>query len=288
LNDLKKKSLIQWALLLAGTLLTAAPFPMLFIPHEIAPGGLTGVATVINALTGLPVGALTAAMNLPLFLIGWKRMGRLFAVKSLVGMVAVSVWIDYVPFPVIPCDALMAALFGGALMGLGIGLVIRGGATTGGTDMMATMIHDHFPAISVGGFLLAIDCVVIALSALVFDLQAAMVAMVALFISTQVMDRTVEGFNSAKAFFVFSRESAAIADAVLRELNRGATLLHSRGAYSQSERDVLLCVVTRLQIPRFKAIVRQMDAEAFVVVTDVREAMGEGFTLPQSNSEEVT
>ncbi len=279
----KHGGILKWLSMAAGVVLTALTFPMFFIPNQIAPGGLTGISTLINALTGLPVGLMTIFLNLPLFLISWKRMGSAFSIKSLLCMVSLSAIIDLLPIGPVTDDPILAAVFGGTMLGFGVGLVIRGGATTGGTDMAATLIHERFPAISVGGLLLAIDFCVIAASGVVFNVQSALYALICVFLSSRVMDRTVEGFGSAKAFFIFSSQAEAIAKAVLTEISRGATLLHGRGAYTREERDVLLCVVTRLQIPQLKTLVKSIDPTAFVMVTDVREALGEGFTRPAAD-----
>ena len=276
----KNKHITQWISLAVGTFLMAVSFPLFFIRNDIAPGGVSGLATIIYALTGFPVGMMSAIINVPLFLISWRHMGRAFAAKSLVAMLGVSAVIDLLPMSVVTTDPVLASIFGGALMGVGLGLVIRSGATTGGTDMAAMLIHQKVPIISVGGFLLAIDFCVVVLSGIVFNLQSAMYAVISIFISTQVMDRVIEGLESAKAFFVFSSKTSEIADAVLLKMERGVTLLHAQGAYSRQEKDVLLCVITRLQIPQFKAIVEELDPSAFLVVTDVREALGEGFTRP--------
>ena len=274
----KRKGFLPWLSLAAGILLTAAPFPLFFIPNDIAPGGVSGLSTVIHRLTGYPVGVMAAILNIPLFWAGWRRMGKGFAAKSLAAMLGVSAMIDLLPLGAVTMDPVLASVFGGAAMGAGLGLAARGGATTGGTDMAAALIHERFPVVSVGGFLLALDFVVILLSGFVFSVQSAMYATISIFLSAQVMDRVIEGLESAKAFFVFSPMSREIADAVLGELGRGATLLHGQGAYTREEGDVLLCVITRLQIPRFKALVQAIDPAAFLMVTDVREALGEGFT----------
>lgn len=280
----KHRALWQWISLIVGIFLTAAPFPLLFLPNDIAPGGITGLATLISSLTGWPVGLLAALLNAPLFLISWRQMGRGFAVKSLIGMLGVSAVIDLLNVAPVTRTPMLAAVFGGVVMGVGVGLVIRGGATTGGSDMAATLIHKRFPVITVGSVLLALDCCVITASAFVFDIEAALYALIAVFLSARVMDRVVEGLQSAKAFFVFSAQTDEIADAVMDRLSRGATLLHAKGAYKKRENDVLLCVVSRLQIPQFKGIVQDIDPEAFVMVTDVREALGEGFTRPPAES----
>ncbi|MCL1964885.1 MAG: YitT family protein [Firmicutes bacterium] len=276
----KYRGLRQWMLLAAGVFLAAASFPLFFIPNDIAPGGVSGLSMIVHALTGFPVGTLAAVINIPLFVVSWKRMGQAFSLRSLICMLGVSILIDLLPVGPATADPILACVFGGVILGTGLGLVIRGGATTGGTDMAAAIIHERLPVITVGGFLLALDFGVILLSSLAFDMQSAMYATISIFLSTQVMDRVIEGFERAKAFFVFSRKSKEIADVVLKDLARGATLLHARGAYSGQEREVLLCVMTRLQIPRFKAMVRDVDPDAFLIVTDVREALGEGFTRP--------
>lgn len=276
----KNRTLLSWLSLIAGIVLTAAPFPMFFVENDIAPGGITGVATLLHSATSLPVGMLSALLNAPLFLISWRRLGRAFAIKSLIGMLGVSAVIDLLPIGTVTRDPILASVFGGVIMGIGIGLVIRAGATTGGTDMAATLIHERFPALTVGGLLLALDFCVILASGLVFSLQSAMYALIAIFLTTQVMDRVVEGFESAKAFFVFSPKAEEISRVVLERMSRGATLLHGKGAFSGTEGDVLLCVVTRLQVPQFKQLVEEIDPAAFVMVTDVREALGEGFTRP--------
>lgn len=283
----KREGLKQWMLLAVGIVLTASPFPLLFIPNDIAPGGISGLATLIHSLTGWPVGLLAALLNAPLFLISWRRLGRMFAIKSLIGTIGVSLVIDLMPLEPVTQDPILAAVFGGVLAGTGLGLVIRAGATTGGTDMAATLIHEHFPALTVGGLLLAVDCCVITASAFIFSVQSAMYALISVFLTSQVIDRVVEGFSSAKAFFVFSGRTPEIAQAVMERLGRGATLLHGQGAYSKKESDVLLCVVTRLQVPHFKSLVAEIDPDAFVMVTDVREALGEGFTRAQDEQEQL-
>lgn len=277
------KGWLQWASLAAGIVLTAVPFPLFFIPNDIAPGGITGIGTLLHSLTGFPVGMMSVLLNIPLFLISWKRMGTGFAVKSLLSMIAMSAIIDYLPIGAVTSDPVLASVFGGVIMGAGIGLVIRGGATTGGTDMAAALLHERFPAISVGSVLFVIDGCVIIASGFVFSLQSAMYALISIYLSTQVMDRTIEGLGSAKALFVFSPRTQEIAEAVMARLDRGATLLHAMGAYSKQDRDVLLCIVTRLQITQFKSIVKEIDPDAFIMVTDVREALGEGFTRPSVN-----
>lgn len=264
-----------------GVVLIALAYPLFFLDNNIAPGGLTGVAMVINELWSMPVGLLTFLLNLPLFIVSFLRRGGGFVLRSFVAMFCLSAIIDLAPVSVLTMDPMLASIAGGVLLGVGLGLVIRSGATTGGTDMAASLLHARFPALSVGGMLLGIDFMVILLAGIVFDMESALYALVALYLSARLMDQVVEGLNPAKAFFIISDEHQTIAGAILQQMDRGVTLLQSRGAYSGAERDVLLCVVTRLQTMQLKRIVASVDPKAFVIVTDVHEAMGEGFKKVQ-------
>lgn len=267
----------SWAGLALGVIVMGLAYPLFFIEHQIAPGGLTGVATVIHHMVPIPVGLLTFLLNLPLFFISFLRKGRGFVLRSFIAMMGVSAVIDLAPVAAVTTDPMLAAVAGGVMLGVGLGFVLRSGTTTGGTDMAAALIHEKFPVISVGGVLWGIDCVVILAAGLVFDFQVALYSMVALYLSTKLMDQVIEGLNTAKAFFIITDEHEQLTKEIMTQMDRGVTLLHGKGGYSGVEREVLLCVVTRLQTMQLKRIVSQVDAKAFVIVTDVHEAMGEGF-----------
>ncbi|GHU72537.1 membrane protein [Clostridia bacterium] len=270
----------RWAEMIgyaAGLIIMSAAYPLFFLANDIAPGGLSGVAMLLREWLPLNVGMMTFILNLPLFVLGYRQRGFAFIARSFLAMTVTSMLIDALPFAPLTRDPLLAALGGGALLGIGLGLVIRANATTGGTDMAAMMLHKRFPILSIGGILLAIDCVVILGAAVVFEPQSALYALAALYVSTRTMDAVVTGFDTAKAFFIISDEHAVIAQKIMTELERGVTLLHSKGAYTGAEREVLLCVVTRTQAPQLRRIVLAADPKAFLIATEVREAMGEGF-----------
>jgi uncharacterized membrane-anchored protein YitT (DUF2179 family) len=271
-----------YILMAVGAALAALAFDLFFLPNNIAPGGLTGVATLLNHLLGLPVGLTSIALNVPLFLVGYRAAGGSFAFRSLLAMLALSLLIDLIGLHPLTHDTLLASVYGGLLMGLGLGLVLRAGATTGGTDLAAKLIHNRWPLISVGGVLLGIDCLVVAAAGLVFAAEAAMYAMIALLISAKLMDWVLQGWNTAKQLLIVSNRAEAIAQRVTAEMNRGATLLPGVGAYSGQPRNVLLCVVSNIEVARLKALVAQEDPRAFVTVANIHEAMGEGFAgLPE-------
>ncbi len=281
LDRLKGESarlLRDYTLVLLGTLVAASSFSFFFLPHDVAPGGVTGIAQVISSFTGFPVGLLSFAANVPLFLLGWRRVGWRFALRSFAAMTLMSAFIDLLPVRDLAEDNLLAALFGGALMGVGLGLVVRGGATTGGTDMAAGMLHARLPFLSIPSILLAIDGMVIFVASLRFGFRAGLLALLACFVSAKAMDMVIKGLNTAMQFLIITREKEAIRQRILFEMDRGATEISARGAYSGTEIGALVCVVSRMQAAHLKKIVAEVDPDAFVTVCDVHEVLGEGFT----------
>ena len=276
-KHISKQTIKAYVLMLTGTALTALSFDLFFLSNNIAPGGLTGVATLVHHLTGVQVGLATIALNVPLFLIGYRAVGGSFAFRSLITMLLLSALIDLIPEMPLTDDMLLASIFGGVLMGVGLGLVMRAGATTGGTVLAAKIIHTRWAIVSVGGFLFALDCVVVVAAGVVFDAQAALYAMVAILVTAKVMDLVLQGMNSAKQLLIISDSAEAIAKRVTVDMGRGATLLSATGAYSGEPRGMMLCVVSNTEVARLKEIVAEEDPRAFVTVSNVHEAMGEGF-----------
>lgn len=267
----------DYGLMLIGALIAAVSFTNFFVPNDIAPGGVTGIATVVNHLTGWPVGVVSFVINVPLFLMGYHSGGRRFVMRSFATMAAFSVLIDLLPDVVITHEPMLASIFGGILLGIGLGLVLRAGATTGGTDLAAQMVHKRFSFLSVGTILLTIDCAVVLLAGVVFDVQAALVALIALYISTKVMDMVLKGWNTEQQMMIISDHADEIAHHICTDMERGATMIEAHGAYTGEKRGMVYCVVTRAEIMQVKTIVAQCDPRAFVTVSDAYEVMGEGF-----------
>ncbi len=277
-----RKQFFMWFQILSGTLVCALAYKMFLIPNEIAPGGFTGIGQLISHLTGWQVGTITLGLNIPLFLMSARTLGLSFGIRSLVATVGLSVLIDFLPVPsVIPADAsermMLATVFGGVLGGAGFGLILRGGATTGGSDMLAKLIKERFPSVTLGSVMFLVDAAVIAASAFVFDIVSAMFALISTYLMSHVIDILVDGLNSARAYFIISEKHAVIASRIMTELERGATALKGRGLYSGHDKDVLLCVISRTESAALRAIVAETDPKAFVIATNVHEALGEGF-----------
>ncbi len=277
-SENKKKELLSaYGQILLGCVIGAAAYPAFLIPNNIAPGGITGIATILNHLLHLPVGTVSLAMNIPLFLIGYRTMGKAFAFRSLVATVLFSLLIDLLPLPVISTDPLLGTLFGGVVLGIGLGLILRGGATTGGTDMVARMVHRRFPFISVGAFLFALDFLVVLAAGILVGSSEALYAMINIFVSARVIDAVMTGFGGNRACFIVTGKWESVAQRIMDEVGRGATYLQAKGAYSGEERPVVLCVAAPQEITAIKEIVREEDEKAFMLITEAHEALGEGF-----------
>ena len=264
--------------ILLGCFLGAAAYPLFLTPNRIAPGGITGIATILNHLLQWPVGTVSLILNIPLFLIGYRAMGKVFAFRSLVATVFFTLFIDILPLHPLTTDPLLGTLYGGVLLGIGLGLIMRGGATTGGSDMIARMVHKRFQFVSTGSFLFAIDFAVVLAAGFLIGTTEALYALISIFLTAKVMDVIIIGFSANKACFVISDRWQEISDRILRDMDRGVTQLTSRGAWTGTERPTLLCVIGRSEIMSFKRILREEDENAFVIIVEAHEAIGDGFT----------
>ena len=266
-------------LIIAGLLCSSAAYNLYLIPNNIAAGGFTGIGQLINHFADISVGTVSILLNVPLFLLSLKSLGLRFGLRSLIAMFGLSLLIDHLPLPAATNDMLLACIFGGTLGGLGFGLVLRGSATTGGSDMLASLIHRHVPFIRVSVGIFAVDGLVILASAFVFDQQAAMYALICTFLMNVVVDLVLEGPNSATSYFVISAHSDEIAQRVMEQMDRGVTAFYAKGMYSGEDKQVLLCVVNRFESVLLRKIVFAVDPKAFVIANKVHEVLGEGFKM---------
>ena len=273
-----------YAQMVVGCLIGGAAYPLFLVPGKIAPGGLTGVATILNHLFNLPVGMTSLIMNIPLFILGYRAMGRVFVFRSFVATILFSVAIDAIQLPAATVDPMLGTIFGGLLLGVGLGLIIRGGATTGGTDMIARMVHQRFQFITVGMFLLLIDCCVVLAAAFFIGTTEALYALICIFVSSKMIDTVMLGMTSNKACFIITDAWESVTQRIFADLDRGVTHLTARGAYSGMERPVILCVTSPQEVARLKNLVNEEDEQAFMFITDAHEALGEGFTALSGDS----
>ena len=264
-------------LVLLGLLAAAIGYRMYLIPNQVVNGGFTGVGQLLNHLMGVSVGTVNIVLNVPLFLVSMRSMGVRFGVRSLIAMLLLSLLIDHIPLPPATDDLLLAAIYGGAISGIGFGLILRGSATTGGTDMLASLLHRIIPVLRVSYGIFFFDGVVIIASAFAFEPQAAMYGLISTFICNVLIDLVLEGPDSAHSYFIISDKSDEIAERVLRDMDRGVTALEAVGMYSHTKKRVLLCVVNRFETIRLRRIVFEIDPKAFVIANKAKEVLGEGF-----------
>lgn len=263
--------------IVCGAILVALGLNALLIPNRIAAGGASGIATILVHLVGVSPSTVLLAINVPLLVAGSRvfgvRFGAYTVLGTLVTVAAVGLTQGLSP---LTHDPLLAALYGGVVTGIGMGIVFRFRGTTGGTDI-AAKLASHYSGISLGDSLLAIDALVVIVAGILFSAEYAMYALIAIFVCTKTIDVVQEGLYTAKAMFVVSNQGEAIAAALMHKIERGVTLLPSKGAFSKQERTTLFCVVGRTELTRAKRVVLEIDVNAFVVVTDAHEVLGEGF-----------
>lgn len=263
--------------ILAGLICSSAAYNLYLIPNNIAAGGFTGIGQLVNTFMDIKVGTVSILLNVPLFALSMKTLGLRFGLRSLLAMLGLSLFIDYLPIPCVTNDMLLATVFGGALAGMGFGLILRGSATTGGTDMLASLIHRRIPTVRVSVGIFVVDGLVILASAFVFDQQAAMYALICAFLMNVMVDIVLEGPNSAHSYFIISDHAEEIAQHLMDELSRGVTAFAAKGMYSRQDKQVLLCVVNRFEAMRLRRIVFSIDPTAFVIANKAHEVLGEGF-----------
>lgn len=269
------------AIIFLGTGIYAFGIYAFTAPNQIAPGGVTGLATVVNDFTGFPIGAMVTVFNVPLLLIGFKMLGREFLVNTLFSTVFFNLQMDYL-YPLLPVyegNKLLAAIFGGVFIGIGLALVFMSGGSTGGTDIICKIIQQKKPHISFGTIVFIADLTVISIAAIAYrSMEAALYAVIAMFVSTKAIDGLIYGTNVRKLIFIVSKHSEELSRIIAHDLYRGCTLLHGKGAYTGEQKEVVLCACKTSEFYKLKHMVKRVDPEAFMVVTDSGEVFGEGFS----------
>ena len=282
LEKLFKNSITDYIIIALGASLYAASVAVFTSKNNIAPGGLTGVSTMLNYLFSLPIGAMIFLMNIPLFLWAFFKNGKGFAVKTMTGTALVSVFIDIFQavLPFYGGNIMLAAIFGGALSGLGLGLIFARGGSTGGTDIIAVSLNKRFPHISTGRLMLLSDAVVLTAAAIVYgNIESALYAGITIFVSVRVIDAVTYGTSrgNGKLIFIISDSYDVISREIIQKLGRGVTILDGSGAYTGNSKRVLMCAARPNQVVKITKGVKIIDKNAFIVVTTANSILGEGF-----------
>lgn len=271
----------EYFMIFIGSLFYAGGFQIFLYRNDIITGGVTGIAMIVNLITRLPVGLLVVVMNIPLFIMARMSFGRRSTIASLICMLLSSFMIDAIAVRSISLgsvDLMVSSIYGGLLMGIGLGVVYRTGATTGGVDIMAKFMRSKWQHLNMGTLILMLDIAVILVFAVIFNkIESALYALIAMFINATVVDVVLYGLNSSKACYIISEKSDTIKQRLLDELDRGVTVLHGEGGYTGDRKDILLCTINKRQISQLRNIIKREDSNAFVMVSDVRDVFGDGF-----------
>ena len=276
-----KRNIKNYIVTSIGALLMAIGINTFFIPHHMLSSGTSGIAIILYILFNFPIGIQLVLMNIPIFYSGYKLLDKDYLIAGTYGMLILSLFIDATKFLTeynLTDDILIAAIFGGVIVGLGSGLIFRVNSNTGGADIIALIFKKYY-SLDVGIVIFAINCVLMIVSAFLFGFKAAMYTLLSMYVCALVTDRVIEGFNRKKTVTIISEHVDPIADAILNEIGRGVTFLHGEGAFTNQDRKVIFVVVTLTQVAKIKLLINDIDPKTFMIVQDAAEVSGRGFTL---------
>ncbi|MFL0583621.1 YitT family protein [Solibacillus silvestris] len=272
-----KNSVMEYVFVIVGAAIIAFGFNVFLFPNQVASGGVSGISTILYGMFGWNAGIVQYAFNIPLFIAGVLVLGKKFGIKSFIGTIALPFFVilteSWDPWTLNP---LLGAIFGGIVVGLGIGLVFKGNASTGGTDLLAQIIT-KYTGLTLGTSVLLIDGLIAVSAAVVFDLEKGLYALIGLYVTTKTIDIVQLGFSQSKMVYIISQKETEVRDAIYKEINRGITRLPAFGGYTGEERPVLMVVVYQTEFTRLKQVLKTVDPQAFVIVSDAYEVLGEGF-----------
>ncbi|MGM0876474.1 MAG: YitT family protein [Bacillota bacterium] len=271
------EKLIECIYILIGSTFVAIGFNLFLLPNRIASGGVSGISTILDSTLGFEPAYVQWAFNIPLFIAGVILLGKQFGIKTLIGTIFVPLVVyltrNWEPATL---DPLLGSLFGGIAIGLGLGIVFRGKASTGGTDLAAQIIH-KYTGLSLGTCVALIDGLIVLSAAFVFNIEQGLYALVSLYVTSKTIDIVQIGWGRSKMTMIITNKQIEVQDAILHEIDRGVTRLAAHGGFTNNERPVLMCVVDQTEFTKLKQLVRSIDPQAFVTVTDASEVVGEGF-----------
>lgn len=279
-NNSLTSLIIDISAYIAGGSIYAVAINSFTAPNNIAPGGASGAAIVLNYLYNIPIGILTIIINMPLFIIGFFKLGKKGVLKSFIVMVLSSIIIDITePFlPVFSGNHLLAAIYGGVLIGFGLSLIFMRDATTGGTDLAARLIQQSAPHMTMGRLIMFIDLIIVAISAFVYrEMESALYAIITIYVTGQIIDGIMYGMGSGKFIFVITSKYEQLSQAIMDKLQRGVTLLEAKGAYTGKPQKVIMCAVRKPEAFKIRRLINHIDPDAFIIIGEAGEILGEGF-----------
>ena len=278
--SLAKLNPLKYLGIMAGCLVAASSINLFVVPSSLLTGGVTGIAIIFYFLTGLPIGAQTLAYNVPLLIASYKLLGKRYTLDVVIGTVMFSLALDATKFlgAYAPTDDLMlAAIYGGIFNGIGYGIVFRMNGSTGGFDILGAIFKKYY-SMEIGSVIFGFNCFIVAIAGVLFNINSAMFTLICMYITSQMTNKVVDGFNQRKAILIISDHAKDIADGIITDLGRGVTFLHGEGAYTGAQKKIVMVVVGMTQIAKIKIIVRTVDENAFMLILAASEVQGRGFT----------
>lgn len=274
-----KYSAMVFVILLGG-IISGISFNVFIMPHKMLSGGVSGIALITNYITGINPGLIIFALNIPIFLLGYKYVDKEFILLSLIGMASLSFFIDlfsFLRYKTFVEDIMLSSIYGGVLNGIGMGIVFRNRASLGGTDIIAVIVKKYL-SINIGSTSLIINFAIVAISSIIYGIKPAMYTLISMYIASKVLDKVQEGFDIRKQVMIISNNEEEMVKEIIKRLHRGVTYLEGEGAFTGNKKRVIYCIVTINQLAKLKQIVRETDPYAFMTVSDTAEVLGQGFS----------
>jgi uncharacterized membrane-anchored protein YitT (DUF2179 family) len=277
-RKIPRKEMVKRVILITmGAIIMGVGLEIFLVPNNVIDGGIVGISIILSHLTGLKLGLYIFILNIPFFFIGYKQIGKTFAFSTLYGIIILSVTTIFLhPVPAFTQDILLASLFGGIVLGIGVGMVIRYGGSLDGTEILAILSSRKLP-FSVGEIIMIVNLFILSSAGFVFSWDRAMYSLLAYYVAFKMIDITIKGLDESKSVWIISENYEQIGDALLHRLGRGVTYLKGEGAFSGDEKKVIFCVITRLEEAKLKDIVAEHDPSAFLAIADIAEVRGGRF-----------
>lgn len=274
-----KTAIVEAAGTIVGAAIMAFGISSFLLPSQLSSGGVSGIATITYYLLNVPMGIMIMIINIPLFIFAGYRIGKEFFIKSLIGTVSLSLFIDILDkYPPVTTDRFLASIYGGVIIGIGTAIILKVGSSTGGTELVANLIKTYNPYISMSKYLTIIDIVIILLNVIFFrHIEVGLYSAIAIYLYGKMVDIIFEGVYFTKLLFIISDKNDEISEAIKNEVKRGVTGLYGKGMYSNKDKLILICAVSRGDVHKIKDLARRIDKRSFIVVANAREVLGKGF-----------
>lgn len=274
-----RKTWIELIQILAGTSLMAVGTALFLLPNQLSAGGFSGISTIFYYLFELPIGTTTFLLNVPLFIMAFFKFGRYFFIRSITGTFFLSFFLNWFEkWEMLTHDRLLACIYGGILMGIGTAIILKANSSTGGTDLLAQIIKKYKPEFRTGNLIVILDAIIVTINVLVFrQIEIALYSAISIYIMGKVIDIFLEGVYFTKLLYIISEKYEKIAQRIAEEVERGVTGIYAKGMYTDQDRMVLLCAVSRGEVAKIQKIIKEEDPRAFLIISNAREVFGKGF-----------